>query len=72
MLLKNKLLIMTNDELNEFIDQDNLQHSTQQLFEEQQIRTLGTLIELRNELDKLTEKLNKQITFEQAKYFGIY
>lgn len=63
---------MTNDELNEFIDQDNLQHSTQQLFEEQQIRTLGTLIELRNELDKLTEKLNKQITFEQAKYFGIY
>jgi hypothetical protein len=63
---------MTNDEIMEFIDQENLKYSTEQLFEEQQLRTVSNLIELRNQLEKVTEQLNKQIAHEQAKYFGIY
>jgi len=63
---------MTNDEIMEFIDQDNLKYSTEQLFEEQQLRTVSNLIELRNQLEKITQQLNKQIAAEQAKYFGIY
>ena len=63
---------MTNDEIMEFLDQDNLEYSTEQLFKEQQLNTIGHLIELRDQLEIMSKQLTLKIAAEQAKYFGIY
>ena len=59
---------MTQEDINHFLDnqeESNMQFDTTKLFEEQQLRTLGHLYDLRKEL-------NKVITELEVKYLKIY
>ena len=59
---------MTQDEINHFLEnreKPNMQFDTTKLFEEQQLRTLGHLHDLRKELDRVITEL-------EIKYLKIY